>query len=135
MNTWKAILLVVVGAMLAGCDKEVEITWVNHTFIERQLVVHEPDGDREEIGRLERNGGVRTEEFEFDDDDLPARVRWRAGDQRGEILVAEASPERLYIELLPGGPTPPRPWHGKFGRPPWHRPVPPPLPPYPYPRP
>ncbi len=95
-----AVLACLSLLLLCGCDKEVELTFVNRTDQALDVRVSTPDEGHEHVGRLDPRGRLEHE-IEIDDDELPARCSWTAGPYGGDFLVTEESDEEIWLEIFP----------------------------------
>lgn len=103
-SVWLAALAIAV----AGCDKEVRITWTNTTSQLRTVELAGPGVGATYVGNLPPDGGKLRYSLEVEDDLLPADYQWKAGDRSGRFTVTEDSPEGLWIDVAPDGGSGPR---------------------------
>jgi hypothetical protein len=105
MTRWNAaprIGAVLCASCLLGCDKQVELTFVNLTGDSLDVHLTSPEEGREYLGVIAPMGKLRHG-LEIDKDDLPATVTWSAGPHRGRFPVTEETQEELWIEISPLG--------------------------------
>jgi len=111
MTRWNAaprIGALLCASCLLGCDKRVELTFVNLTDDSLDVHVTRPGEGREYLGVIAPMGKLRHE-VEIGEDDLPATVTWSAGTHRGRFPVTKETQEELWIEIRPlGEPGAPR---------------------------
>jgi len=96
--------LVLAVAALAGCDKEVKLTFFNGTDQQRDVFLAGP-GDPSGTGILGTVGPIsklRTK-IKVDKGFLPANYNWEAGDKSGSFTITKDSPGELMIAIEPGG--------------------------------
>ena len=107
-NALLGVCLVLAAAAVAGCDKEVRITWTNTTAQLRTVELAGPGVGPTYVGNLPPDGGKVRYKLEVDDDLLPADYQWQAGDQGGRFTVTDDTPDELWLDVKPGGPGGPR---------------------------
>ncbi len=90
------------ASWLAGCDKEVELTFVNLTGESLDVHLTGSAAGREYLGVVAPMGRLRHE-LEIDEDELPTTCTWSAGPHRGRFPVTEDTQEELRIEINPLG--------------------------------
>ena len=90
----------VAAVFLVGCDKDIDITFVNLTARTLEVRLSTPKEAGKRVGVL-RPRTQRKVEIEIDKDDLPAECAWRAGSHEGRFRVWEDSPKKMRIEIRP----------------------------------
>ena len=93
---------------LVGCDKTVMLTWTNVTAQARDVELASPAAPRGVVGTVPGDGGKLRHKLTLDEEDLPATVVWSAGDQSGQFTINKNTPDKLWIDIKPGGPGAPR---------------------------
>jgi hypothetical protein len=88
---------------LLGCDKEVDLTFVNLTSDSLGVAVAVPREGRQHLGIVLPHGGKLRHELEFDKDDLPVTCWYMVGQQQGQFTVTRKSPKELWIDIRPLG--------------------------------
>lgn len=99
---WMVVLLVL-SAGLAGCDKKVDLVFHNNTPQVVDVAFDAPPMGRQLVGPISA-GGVERERLEIPKDDLPAQVTWYANGNPKSFMVYESSksPIHLYIDSVFG---------------------------------
>lgn len=96
-------ILVCLGA-LTGCDKEVKLTFVNLTSESLAVTLNVPGEGTQSVGVVPPNGGKLPHKVKIDSDDLPATCTYAAGQHSGSFTVNKKTPDKLWIDIRPGGP-------------------------------
>lgn len=102
MRTMALLGLLVVVGMLAGCNKTVEMTFVNATDKSLDVQLSTPNEGTESVGMVSPLGGKLDTKVKIPNDDLPANCGWKAGEFSGQFTVTKNSPDRLWIDLPSG---------------------------------
>jgi len=97
-----AVVVLVCGAGLCGCGKEVKVTFVNLTSEELDLYFTSPGGGREYLGVI-RPMGEFEHEAEFGKENLPATCTWSAGPYGDRFVVGKDTERDMQIDIAPGG--------------------------------
>lgn len=106
--------LFVLGLILAGCDKEVKLTFVNETRGDLPVSLKTSRGMNESLGMVSAGGGHVEQTFKYKKDELPVNVTWKAGEYCGKFDIDDKTHKNLRIDFLPDGPSGPYKWKGKF---------------------
>ena len=100
------VLMILAGLLVLaslGCDKEVKLTFVNTTSVDRHLRLTVPGEGTDYIGVVSATGGKLTHKLKIDDDYLPATCSWTGGDRNGQFTVTEDSKGKMMIAIDPTG--------------------------------
>ncbi len=89
--------------VLAGCEKKVQLTFVNTTDQPVNLQLSSPDMGTEMLGTLPPTGGKLKHDLKIAEDELPATCTWRAGELSGQFTVNKKSPDKLWVDIAPEG--------------------------------
>jgi hypothetical protein len=90
--------LCVAGLAIVGCGKSVDLTFVNMTSQQRDVVLTSPGGTTD-VGTLAGKGSRLHVKLKLDNGDLPADVAWAAGDQNGHFTVSKKTADKLMIPV------------------------------------
>jgi len=101
-------------ALLAGCDKQVNVTFVNYTRRPLPLEVRQPGRDQEFVGLIPARRGAVRARVSARRELLPAQVRWVAGGRKGTFALREDTPADLRIDVGPAREPVPYPWKGRI---------------------
>ena len=113
--TRRWILLLLAPAIVSGCAKRVELTFVNYTNRQLPVELKAPNQTQAYAGVVAPHGGLLKTKIDAPKDQLPAGVRWQAGRRHhGMFTVAAKTPKRLRIDLTADGPSRPYEWSGKI---------------------
>jgi len=96
MSSWHArggFLFVAILLVAGGCDKELTLTFVNHTDRAQPVAVQLPGRAQRDLGTIAANGGEVRHAFKMEDDDLPADVTCTAGASQLHLRITEESPD------------------------------------------
>ena len=100
---WTCIgTLALAGLLLAGCEKEVKLTFFNGTNEGRDLILSGPGDGTGHLGSLPAMGKLTTK-IRVDEDWLPATYQWEAGDTAGSFTMTKETPGKLMIAIERGG--------------------------------
>lgn len=88
----------------AGCDKEVKVTFTNTTAEPRLVQMSSPATGHDTVGTVAPYGGKLGTKVKIDTDDLPANFNWQAGDQGGAFTITKSTPDKIWVDIRPGGP-------------------------------
>ncbi|MGB2821909.1 MAG: hypothetical protein WBF17_13075 [Phycisphaerae bacterium] len=102
LRTAPTIGVFLCASCLAGCDKEVELTFVNLTGDSLDVHLTSPREGRQYLGVIAPMGKL-DHELEVDKDELPTTCTWSAGPYRGRFPVTKDTQEELRIEISPVG--------------------------------
>ena len=102
LRTAPTIGVLLCASWLAGCDKDVELTFVNLTGESLDVHLTGSGAGREYLGVVAPMGRLRHK-LEIDKDDLPTTCTWSAGPHRGRFPVTKDTQEELRIEISPLG--------------------------------
>jgi hypothetical protein len=91
--------------MIVGCDKKFNLTFVNGTAQEREIVLHTPAGT--ESGIAGPSGGKWKITVVLVKDDLPARCSWQSGEMGGNFDLTEKTKKDIFIHIDRTGPIGP----------------------------
>ena len=94
--------LALCGLAAVGCDKSVDLTFVNRTHEPLDVHLTAPEAEREYLGVLSPMGEM-THEAKIDKGELPADCAWSAGPYNGRFAVDENTDEEMRIEIGPRG--------------------------------
>ena len=100
-TTVAALLLAI--ALLAGCDKEVKLTFINTTAETRDLYLTAPSHGTRYLGVLPATGGKLKYKLKIDEDLLPATCSWEAGNRSDSFTVNKESEGKMTIAIDPTG--------------------------------
>lgn len=106
MLTMRKVLLVwilILAGAVVGCDKTVEMTFVNATSQSLRVELSVPGQGLRQIGVVGPAGGSLTYKVKIDKELLPATCAWRAGSQSAEFTVTEQTEKDRFIYLKSGG--------------------------------
>jgi hypothetical protein len=92
--------------MIVGCDKKFNLTFVNGTAQEREIVLHTPAGTESGIAP---SGGNWKITVVLAKEDLPAHCSWQSGEMGKKFKLTEGSKKDVKFILDPSGPTGPLP--------------------------
>ncbi len=107
MRTMNAAVLIGLGAaMLAGCEKKLELTFVNATHEERNVELTVPGEGPEMLGTLGGMGSKLYTKVHVPQSALPTTLSWQAGDIHGVIPVSKNTSEKLLIPVDRNGTGP-----------------------------
>jgi hypothetical protein len=96
-------LFALAGVFLVGCQKEVKLSFINTTSQSRELELSAPGHGTMYLGRIGATGGRITHKLKIDEDYLPARCSWRAGDRADAFVINKESRSDLRIMIDPTG--------------------------------
>ncbi|HPS52355.1 MAG TPA: hypothetical protein PLK08_02280, partial [Phycisphaerae bacterium] len=96
--------LFVLGLIVAGCDKEVKLTFVNETRNDLPLSLKTSSGINESLGIMRAEGSHAERTFKYKKDELPVNVTWKAGEYCGKFDITDKTNKNLRIDFLPDGP-------------------------------
>jgi hypothetical protein len=99
-----ALLLVLSAVLVVGCEKEYKMTFFNGTDQPRDLILAGPGTGTGYLGTLGPMGKVQTK-IKVDEDFLPARYEWEAGDKEGSFTLTKDSKNKLMIAIEEDGST------------------------------
>lgn len=89
-------------ALFAGCEKKVNLTFVNASDQSLDLVLTSPDQGTEHLGVLTPTGGKLKHTLKIDPDLLPAICTWQAGDASKQFTITKHTPAELWIDVPEG---------------------------------
>jgi hypothetical protein len=89
------VLMIV--AMLAGCKKEYELTFVNHKAEAVQVDLTTPEGPQS-LGTLAPHDSVKTT-LKLDEDELPADCTYTAGDEKKPFQLTKDMRTQQWIHI------------------------------------
>lgn len=87
------------ACLLAGCDKKVNLTFVNATQEIRDVELTVPGEGRVFVGTASGQGGRVSRKVKLDKDSLPATLAWQAGDLDGRFTVDKRTEDKLMIPI------------------------------------
>lgn len=96
-------ILLLSAVALAGCDKEVKLSFVNTTSQSRDLQLTVPGHGTSYLGVLGPTGGRITHKLKINEDYLPATCSWEAGGRSGSFTINTESKSKLLIAIDPTG--------------------------------
>jgi hypothetical protein len=102
MRTMALLGLLVVVGLLAGCNKSVELIFVNATDKSMDVQLTTPNEGTESVGMIPPLGGKLNTKVKIPNDDLPANCAWKAGDFNGLFTITKESPDKLWIDIPSG---------------------------------
>jgi len=97
------LLLAFTGVLVVGCQKKVKLSFINTTSQSRELELTVPGQGTTYLGTIAPTGGRITHKLKIDEDYLPARCSWRAGDRTDGFVVTKESESALRIIVDPTG--------------------------------
>ncbi len=100
-NTITAGLVILAAALATGCEKKVQVTFVNTTTQDLQVEWAERGIAGMPIGTVGAGGTLKTVVKE-DKDFLPTWYEWTAGSYSGKVQIHEDTDSKLNI-LIPEG--------------------------------
>jgi len=103
MNKLLALVLATSAIAIVGCDKEVKLSFINTTSQTRDVRLTAPGQGMAFLGPLPGTGGRLTHKLKIDEDYLPARCSWQAGDRSDEFVITKDSKDKLSIIIDPTG--------------------------------
>ena len=86
-----------------GFRKQVKLSFINTTSQSRELELTVPGSGTMYLGKIGATGGRVTHKLKIDEDYLPARCSWRAGDRADEFVITKESKSDLRIIIDPTG--------------------------------
>ena len=89
------VLMIV--AMVAGCKKEYELTFVNHKTQAVQVDLSTPEGPQS-LGTLAPYAS-RTATLKIDEDELPAVCTYTAGDEKKDFTLTKSMRTDQWIHI------------------------------------
>jgi hypothetical protein len=101
-------MVVLLGGMIGmiGCDKEVKLTFVNHSPTPVDIQLRGPGTGMGFVGRAGAGEATKTK-IKVDKDFLPARYDWQAGAFANNFVVTEDTEDELWIHIdSPAGSAP-----------------------------
>jgi hypothetical protein len=102
MRTTALLGLLVAVGLLAGCTKDVELTFVNITDRSMDVQLTTPNEGTEDVGMVPPLGGKLKTKIKIPNDELPANCAWQAGEFNGQFTVNKKTPDKLWIDIAPG---------------------------------
>jgi hypothetical protein len=103
MNLKRFALVVFLAgtAVLAGCDKKVEVTFVNTSSQDLQVEWAEQDIAPIFLGTVPA-GGKMKHTVKEDEDMLPTWFQWTAGDGQysGKVAIRKDSPGKVWVDVV-----------------------------------
>ena len=108
ISNCKGLVLVVCLTLvaLAGCDKEVKLTFFNGTSQNRDVILIGPGDGTGYLGSVGSMSKLKTR-IKVDEDFLPADYEWEAGEMEGKFTITKDSSGKLMIVLDRSGSTGP----------------------------
>jgi hypothetical protein len=101
MNKLCLIAAVASLALMAGCEKKVQMTFVNHTDSPRTIQVSTPD-ETMTLGQVSP-GGQLSHKVAIKTDDLPAQVNISADGASTNCMVTHHTPKAWWFHIEPSG--------------------------------
>jgi hypothetical protein len=86
-------------AILAGCDKEYKLTFVNDTRDHRNVELTVPGDGPEWVGTVDGIGSKTSTRVDINTKDLPMNLTWKAGDLDGTIPLDKHTKTKLWIHI------------------------------------
>jgi hypothetical protein len=95
------VVLAVGSALLTGCDKKVDVTFVNTSSQDLEVEWAEEGIVPIFLGTAPA-GGKMKHTVKEDKDFLPTVYHWSAGDgtYSGKVVIKEDSPDKLWVDIV-----------------------------------
>lgn len=93
--------VVLAGLTLVGCDKKVELTFINATPQTRDIQVTAPEGTFM-AGTAGGQGGRVHTTLKLKKDELPATIIWQAGDIGSRFTIDSKTKDKLAVPIEAG---------------------------------
>ena len=106
MNVLRIVgVLSVVAAvgLMGGCEKTIEVTFVNTTRNTIQVEMEVPAQGIYEYGVAGSMGGRVAFEITVPEDELPTAIRWDTGEASGAFNMNKRTDDRLFIYIKQDG--------------------------------
>lgn len=103
MNKLHLALAVCALGLAVGCDKKVQLTFVNGTNEQLDVQLNLPTEGSVPVGMAGPSGGRAHYDVKIPKDELPANCSWQAGSYGGQFTISEKSDKKLFIFIDRGG--------------------------------
>jgi len=90
-------------AVLVGCDKKVQLTFVNTTSNSLDVELTVPTEGVRDVGVAGPMGGKVRYDLKVNKDDLPVTCSWRAGGQGDTFTIDEGTKKELFVYIRANG--------------------------------
>jgi hypothetical protein len=102
MRTIALLSLLMAAGLLAGCTKDVDLTFVNVGDKSMDVQLTTPNAGTESVGMVPPMGGKLKTTVKIPTDDLPANCAWQANEFNGQFTITKDTPNKLWIDIAPG---------------------------------
>ena len=99
MIRYGLLMMVVSMFLLVGCDKKMQLTFVNATPEARPVEMTVPGDGTMFVGTMGGMGSRVRKTIKINKDELPAEIEWTAGDVGGRFTVDKHTEDKLTIPV------------------------------------